>query len=175
MNGSGVTGNPVIFRATAVPPSDSSIARIRRPRERPRGSGGGDASLGDGAGQNGNLLTGVTVTFTVTSGGGTVTGATQTTDASGIATVGQWVLGPNLGINTLTATAAGSGFVGNPVTFVATGTAPSSVAAISAVTQSARVATAVASGHLCDRRGRVSGRRRRAYGKLRCHRGRRCR
>jgi hypothetical protein len=50
--------------------------------------------------ENGNQLPGVTVTFAVTSGGGTVTAGTQTTNASGIATVGQWVLGPNLGINT---------------------------------------------------------------------------
>ena len=36
----------------------------------------------------------VTVTFTVTAGGGTVTGGTTTTDAQGIATVGGWTLGP---------------------------------------------------------------------------------
>src|SRR4030095_3391259 len=55
------------------------------------------------------------------------------------------VLGPNLGFNTLTASAAGSGFVGNPITFVATGTAPASVAAISRGSASGTVAGAVAS------------------------------
>jgi hypothetical protein len=50
-------------------------------------------------------MVGVTVTFTVTSGGGTVTGGTTTTDAQGIATVGAWTLGPAPGVNTLRATA----------------------------------------------------------------------
>ena len=67
-------------------------------------------------------LAGVTVTFAVTGGGGTVTGASQVTDASGKATVGEWVLGPNTGTNTVTASVAGSGITGNPVTFTATGT-----------------------------------------------------
>ena len=67
-------------------------------------------------------LAGVNVTFAVAGGGGTVTGASQVTDASGKATVGEWVLGPNNGTNTLTASVAGSGVTGNPVTFTATGT-----------------------------------------------------
>ena len=50
-------------------------------------------------------MQGVTVTFTVTAGGGSVTGATTTTDAQGIATVGGWTLGPAPGANTLRATA----------------------------------------------------------------------
>ena len=50
-------------------------------------------------------MQGVTVTFTVTAGGGTVTGGTTTTDALGIATVGGWTLGPAPGVNTLKATA----------------------------------------------------------------------
>ncbi len=146
VTGSGVTGNPVIFRATAVPLSDSSIA-ANSPTTQSALEGTVVATppsvmVRD---ENGNQLSGVTVTFAVTSGGGTVTAGTQTTDANGVATAGQWVLGPNLGINTLTASADGSGFVGNPVTFVATGTAPASVAAISAVTQSGTVATAVPS------------------------------
>src|SRR4029450_2901873 len=67
-------------------------------------------------------MAGVNVTFAVTGGGGTVTGASQVTDASGKATIGEWVLGPNTGANTLTASVAGSGITGNPVTFTATGT-----------------------------------------------------
>ena len=50
-------------------------------------------------------VSGVTVTFAVTSGGGVVTAATATTNASGIATVGSWTLGPVAGVNTLTASA----------------------------------------------------------------------
>ena len=61
------------------------------------------------------------VTFAVVAGAGTVTGATPTTDANGVATVGSWVLGA-VGPNTLSATVAGTGV--NPATFTATGTAP---------------------------------------------------
>jgi hypothetical protein len=56
---------------------------------------------------NGNVKSGVTVTFTVGSGGGSVTGATATTNAAGIAAVGGWTLGLNSGTNTLVASAAG--------------------------------------------------------------------
>jgi hypothetical protein len=68
-------------------------------------------------------LAGVTVTFAVESGGGSVTGATQVTDAQGIAQVEKWTLGSSPGTNTLSATASGAGFSGNPVTFTATGAA----------------------------------------------------
>ena len=64
-------------------------------------------------------VAGTTVTFAVATGGGSVTGATAVTDASGIATVGSWKLGTTAGANTLTATSAG--LTGSPVTFTATG------------------------------------------------------
>jgi len=48
----------------------------------------------------GNPVSGVTVTFGVGSGGGSVTGATQTTGVNGVATVGSWTLG-TLGTDTL--------------------------------------------------------------------------
>ena len=66
----------------------------------------------------GNPIAGVTVTFAVTSGGGSVTGASPTTNASGIATVGSWQLGGSVGANTLTATAGALN-----TTFTATATA----------------------------------------------------
>lgn len=66
---------------------------------------------------DGNAVSGASVVFTVTSGGGSVTGASVTTDANGLAQVGSWTLGP--GANSLRAQAAG---VGTPVTFSATGT-----------------------------------------------------
>ena len=53
---------------------------------------------------SGRPLAGAPVTFTVTSGGGTVTGGSATSDASGIATVGSWTLGAGSGANTLSAT-----------------------------------------------------------------------
>jgi hypothetical protein len=52
---------------------------------------------------SGRPLAGAPVTFTVTSGGGTVSGGSATTDASGIATVGSWTLGSGSGANTLSA------------------------------------------------------------------------
>ncbi|HKY97873.1 MAG TPA: Ig-like domain-containing protein [Gemmatimonadaceae bacterium] len=67
---------------------------------------------------NGNAKSGVTVTFTVLSGGGSVTGGTATTNASGIAQAGSWSLGSTPGPNSLSATVAGL----TPVTFTATGT-----------------------------------------------------
>jgi len=51
----------------------------------------------------GSPVAGAVVTFTVTAGGGTVTGATATSNASGIATVGTWTLGAAAGANTLSA------------------------------------------------------------------------
>ncbi|MBI4539705.1 MAG: Ig-like domain-containing protein [Gemmatimonadetes bacterium] len=71
----------------------------------------------------GNAVPGVTVTFAVTAGGGSVTGATQITDGGGTAAVGSWTLGPTAGTNTLTAAVAGL----SPVTFTATATVPPAV------------------------------------------------
>ena len=65
-----------------------------------------------------------TVTFAVQSGGGSVTGGTATTNASGIAQVAKWKLGASAGVNTLTATVSGAGVLGNPVAFADTGLAP---------------------------------------------------
>ena len=68
--------------------------------------------------QYGNPVAGVSVTF-VAQNGGTVTGALQTTGATGTATVGSWKLAA--GTNYLLATASAPNVTGNPVTFTATG------------------------------------------------------
>jgi adhesin/invasin len=70
--------------------------------------------------QSGNPVSGVPVTF-ATSGGASVTGASQSTAATGLAAVGGWTLGTAAGPYTLTATA--TGLAGSPVTFTATATA----------------------------------------------------
>jgi hypothetical protein len=93
------------------------------------------------------------VTFGVTAGGGSVTGASTATDASGIATVGSWTLGTAAGTNTVAATGTPpylrSGILGSPLTFTATALAPTQVAftvqpsrtmAGSAITPSVQVA-----------------------------------
>ena len=84
---------------------------------------------------SGDPVSGVRVTFTVASGGGSVTGASAVSDANGIATVGSWSLGHFVGGNTLNATAPGTG----TVTFGATATAgaPSKMVAVTALSQTA--------------------------------------
>jgi len=76
----------------------------------------------------GKAITGLPVNFAVTAGGGSLTGASTATDASGFATVGSWTLGTAAGLNTARATATppqiGSGVAGSPLTFSATGIIP---------------------------------------------------
>jgi len=67
----------------------------------------------------GNGVSGVGVTFAVETGSGSGTGLSQTSNASGIATVGDWVLGPNVGPNTMSANS--NGLTGTPVIFTANG------------------------------------------------------
>lgn len=68
---------------------------------------------------NNNPKDGVVVTFAVTSGGGSPSSTTATSNASGIATIG-WTLGTTSGANTMTATSGT--LTGSPLTFTATGT-----------------------------------------------------
>jgi hypothetical protein len=72
----------------------------------------------DGAGKP---LPGRAVAFSVSAGGGTITGPVTMTDAAGVATVGSWVLGATADLNTLTATVAGTGVTGSPAQFSASG------------------------------------------------------
>ena len=53
---------------------------------------------------DGNPVAGRTVTFAVLTGGGSVTGASAVTNASGVAAVGSWTLGAPIGEQTLRAT-----------------------------------------------------------------------
>ncbi len=85
-------------------------------------------------------VSGVSVTFAVASGGGSVSGPTATTNAAGIATVGGWTLGTHAGPNTLTATSAS--LTGSPVTFNATGEAGPVDAAQSTITTTSTTVTA---------------------------------
>ncbi|HEU4801190.1 MAG TPA: Ig-like domain-containing protein, partial [Gemmatimonadales bacterium] len=76
----------------------------------------------DGAG---NPVPGVSVTFAVTAGGGSVSGESQTTNVSGIATVGSWVLGTTAGSGNNQLRATSTGLSGSPVTFTASAAAGS--------------------------------------------------
>ncbi|MGE0443282.1 MAG: hypothetical protein AB7L66_05330 [Gemmatimonadales bacterium] len=64
-------------------------------------------------------VAGVSVTFAVTAGGGTVGGASASTGSDGIAAVGSWTLGA-VGANGLSATVTGA-TTGSPAAFAATG------------------------------------------------------
>jgi hypothetical protein len=73
---------------------------------------------------NGNPVAGVAITFAVSGGGGSILPVTPiSTNASGIATLTQWVLGTVAGSNTVTASAAG--LTPSLLTFSATGAAGS--------------------------------------------------
>ena len=73
---------------------------------------------------DGNGVAGVAVTFALTVGNGSITGANQVTSASGAATIGSWTLDTAAGPNSVTASA--TGLTGSPPTFNATGTNVSS-------------------------------------------------
>ncbi|MBI4543961.1 MAG: Ig-like domain-containing protein, partial [Gemmatimonadetes bacterium] len=90
---------------------------------------------------NGYAVAGVSVSWAVASGGGSVASATSQTDASGLASTG-WVLGTAAGAQTLTASVQGVG----SVTFSATALAgaAATVEKVAGDGQTAIVATAVA-------------------------------
>src|SRR5207302_1607998 len=142
-----VDGRVTVTETAAVTVNSAAAATIA-----PHGGGGQTAPAGSAVliapsvlvtDAFGNPVSGVSVTFAPGPGSGSVTGATQMSDASGIATVGSWTLGTTAGSNTLTAT---SGTLsGSPVTFTATGTAgaAATIAANSPTSQTATVGTAV--------------------------------
>ncbi|HWK89546.1 MAG TPA: Ig-like domain-containing protein [Longimicrobium sp.] len=108
-----------------------------------------------------NPVPGVGVTFSVTGGGGSVTGANATTNASGVATLGgEWTLGPP-GVQTLAATVPGL----DPVTFLANATDPCAVVTdlqvdVEAIGSLAAADCRLASGHYVDTYRLVLGQQR---------------
>ncbi len=113
-SGSGNATGPAPIRAIAVYAGDNQTARINSAVPTPPAIIVRDASS--------NPVAGIAVTFSVASGGGSVAGPVQTTDASGIARVNGWTLGASAGPNALSASA--SGVQGSPVQFTATGRLP---------------------------------------------------
>ncbi len=86
----------------------------------------------------GHPVAGIAVTFAAASGNGTLSGATQSTDQNGIATLSGWTLDATPGTDTVTASAAG---VTGAVTFTANGAAASG--ALSVTITDNRTATQV--------------------------------
>ena len=99
---------------------------------------------------NGIPVSGATVTFAVTAGGGSLGTSTVTTNTQGMASA-TLTLGPNAGTNTVSAS-SGS-LAGSPITFTATGTAApptvvgpaATLALVSGNSQSGAVGTALSS------------------------------
>lgn len=73
--------------------------------------------------QYGNGIVGISVTFAVSQGGGSVTGASQVTGSTGLATAGSWTLGTVAGTNALTVATPTLALTGSPAQVVATGRA----------------------------------------------------
>lgn len=78
-------------------------------------------------------VAGVTVTFAIIAGGGSVTGVSKQTGANGTASPDSWTLGATAGANALSATV--TGLSGSPVTFTATALSDTGVLAPRPVTK----------------------------------------
>ena len=116
---SGLTGSPVVFNATAVAPVATNLAGFAGNNQTAKPNFAvstlPSVIITDPAGVP---VSGISVTFAVVSGGGSVTGAAATTNSDGIATVGSWVLGSAPGANSLTGSSGT--LAGSPFTFNAT-------------------------------------------------------
>ena len=106
---------PVTFRATGLPVPGTLAILSGEELEGPAGSALAEPFVVEVRDQVGSPLAGTVVTFAVTAGGGTLSVATDTTDAEGrAATI--LTLGEELGAYSVAATVAGL----EPVTFTAT-------------------------------------------------------
>ncbi len=121
LNATSVGGTaPLRFSATAVPnaPIRTSVA-AGDGQSAPVGTAVSVAPAMRITDRHDNPVAGLTATFLILEGGGTITGAaTGVTDAAGVATVGGWRLGATPGRNRLRGEYPGL----PPVEFVATGT-----------------------------------------------------
>ena len=120
--GTGIAGNPATFTAIGVVAGslpgvnkiagDAQTGLVGYPVNVPP-----TVQLRD---SSGSPVAGKSISFTVTEGGGGISGANAVTDAFGVARVGSWSLTP--GANALTATVLDTAAIrGNPATFTATG------------------------------------------------------
>jgi hypothetical protein len=109
----------VTFTAVAKPGAPASLTKTAGDLQNgTAGSAVATAPAVHVADQYGNAVPGVVITFSTSGGGGSVTGGTVATNASGNATVGSWTLGSGPTTNQLGASANPAGTT-SPVTFVA--------------------------------------------------------
>ncbi|HEX3275526.1 MAG TPA: invasin domain 3-containing protein [Gemmatimonadales bacterium] len=94
---------------------------------------------------DGNPLEGIPVSFKVTGGGGSISGAGPVTGSDGVAAVGGWTLGQKAGPNSLQATLSGLTVSGSPVVFSATA-APGPVSAARSGVSAAPASITASSG-----------------------------
>lgn len=119
----GVSNNPLVFTATATSGPPASVTALSATQQTALvGTLVSSAPSVVVRDAGGSPVANATVTFAVTSGGGQLTGASQTTNAQGVATVTSWRVGPSPGTNTVSASIAGVAGI-QPVTFTATATA----------------------------------------------------
>jgi adhesin/invasin len=142
----GLSGSPVTFTASATAGAAGAISAVSGDGQ----TGTVGAALSSSfvvkvVDSYGNAVSGVTVTFAVTAGGGTLSAGSAATDATGQAS-SKLTLGHTAGTNNNTATASASGLTGSPVTFSASATpgVAASVAAASGSGQSGTVAANLA-------------------------------
>jgi hypothetical protein len=131
---------PVTFNATGLLVASSITALTATSFQAPAGSAVSPPPAVVVRDQNNTPMSGVTVTFAVTAGGGSAAPTSAATDSDGVASVTSWTLGAAAGTNTLTATVAEL----TPVTFTATGVlVATSLEAASVTSQQAPAGTAV--------------------------------
>ena len=118
----GLTGSPLPFTATGTADAPDEVALFA--------GDGQTAFVGTAVATQpavritdryDNPVPDILVRWQVTEGGGTLTGDSTLTNASGVARVGSWMVGTLAGPNALEATVEADGVTGNPVQFSATG------------------------------------------------------
>jgi hypothetical protein len=115
---------PIVLTATALP--GSAFGYVKFAGDAQSAPVGGALAVEPAVkvvDEFGNGVPGVSATFTVASGSGSITGAATVTGSNGVATLGGWTLGMAPGINTLTVFVQAAGGPVIPLTFTATGTA----------------------------------------------------
>ena len=116
----GLVGSPIGFTATANPGHPATLAlNVGDGQYATIDSNVATApsvAVRDGFG---NGVSGIGITFAVAANNGTIGGATPTTNASGIATLGFWTMSSARRTDTLTATPTSISLSGSPVRFTA--------------------------------------------------------
>ncbi len=114
---SGFAGSPLTFQNTGLPGPASTLRKVRGDLQTtPRTQTVAVPPTVKVADSYGNGVSGIPVSWTVTTGGGSITSGSTSTAATGEASVG-WTLGPAVGANALLASWGG----GDTVQFTATG------------------------------------------------------